>query len=545
MGKATPKMLPAVSTGPPTPGRAVPVLLALVLVALAMAACGEGESPSSQLAGLTPPDAPLYVEGAVRPSDDQREAIESLTSSVAGISDPGELLEAEVETVLGGSDLTFTKDIEPWLGHRAALFVRSFETSRALGGMPDVAAAVEVADADAATEFIDDLAEGGLFSGPSRSYEGHTYLSESDTGGSVIGLVGDALVVGTEGSLKAAVDASSGESLADSEAFDTGIGALPGDPLLTAYVDLDTALDATVEAGGTSAASAAAARGLMSPLFEEPIAAGLEVLPDGVDLDVALATGEGLATRATPLLESVPGDAWFAWGFSDAGETAKGAVAKLEAASAETGRGDLRPGSVAREVRAVTGLNLSRDVLSLVGDAAVFIRGVGERDLEFGADLEVTASGSAMRTLGSARTAIGELPGTVVGPPLGDVEAGFSATGSSGSGAINVAHGEDLIRVALASSPRPIESEAMAGTLSDDETFHAAIDALSEEFSPLGFIDLDGLIEAASGALSQDGELLDPVARQLLSRLAFAAVGAHSTGEGDGFVVRGALRLDQ
>lgn len=538
-------MLLAGSTGPPTPRRALTVLLALALVALAMGGCSDSESDSSELAGLTPPDAPLYVEGAVRPNDDQREAIESLTSSVAGISDPGELLEAEVESVLGGSGLTFNEDIEPWLGDRAAAFVRSFEVSRALGGMPDVAAAVEVADADAATEFIDDLAEAGLFSGQSRTYEGHTYLFESDTDGTAIGLVGDALVVGTEGSLKAAVDASSGESLADAEAFDTGIAALPGDPLLTAYVDLDTALDATVEAGETPAASAAAARGLMSPLFEEPIAVGLEVHPDGVDLDVALATGEGLATRATPLLESVPGDAWFAWGFRDAGEAAKGAVAQLEATSAEAAKGDLRPGSIAREVRSVTGLNLNRDVLSLVGDAAVFIRGTGERDLDFGADLEVTASGSATRTLDAARRAIGELPGTVVGPPLGDVEAGFSATGPDGSGAINVAHGEDLIRVALAASSRPIESEATAGTLADDETFQAAIDALGEEFGPLGFIDLDGLLETASGPLSGDGELLDPVAKQLLSRLAFVAVGAHPTGEGDGFVVRGAFRLDQ
>jgi Protein of unknown function (DUF3352) len=538
-------MLAAVSTGPTTLGGALPVLLAFALVALAVGGCGEGENASTELAGLTPPDAPFYLEGAVRPDDDQREAIESLPSSAAGISDPGALVEAEVESVLGGSGLTFSDDIEPWLGDRAAMFVRSFETSRALGGMPDIAAAVEVADTDAAKEFIEGLTDVGLFSGPSRTYEGHTYLFESADDATVIGLVDEALVVGTEGSLKAAVDASSGESLADSEAFETGIAALPGDPLLTAYADLETALDATVQAGETPAATAAAARGLMSPLFEEPITAGVEVHPDGVNLNLALATGEGLATRATSLLESVPGDSWFAWGFRDAGEAAKGAIAQLEATGAEVRDGDLKPGSIAREVRSMTGLNLNRDVLSLVGDGAVFIRGVGERDLEFGADLEVTASGSATRTLGAARRAIGELPEMVVGPPLGDVEAGFSATNSSGSGAVNVAHGEDLIRVALAANRGAIKAEAMAGTLVNDETFQAAMEALGEEFSPpLGFIDLDGLIEFA-GPLSENTDLLDPVARQLLSRLEFAAVGAHPTGEGDGFVVRGTLRLDQ
>jgi Protein of unknown function (DUF3352) len=538
-------MLAAVSQGPPTPRRALSLWLALGVMALGMSGCGEADTDASELAGLTPPDAPLYVEATVRPGDDQRNAIESLTSSLAGVSDPGALLESEIEGALEGSGLTFTEDIEPWVGDEAAVFVRSFESSRALGGTPDVAAVVEVDDADAAMGFIEAGAEEGLFVGESRSYEGHSYRFEGGRNGLAIGLVDDALVVGTQGSLKASIDASSGESLADLDSFETGIAALPGDSLLRAYVDLETALDATVEAGETPRSAAAAARGLASPLFEEPIAVGLEVYGDGVNLNVALATGEGLATRATPLLESVPGDAWFAWGFRDAGEAAKGAVAQLEATSAETRRSDLRPGSIAREVRSVTGLDLNRDVLSLVGDAAAFVRGASERDLELGADLEVTAAGSASRTLRAARGAVGELPGIVVGPPLGEAEVGFSAGASRGPGAVNVAHGEDLVRVALAMTARAIESEAMAGTLADDETFQAALDALGEEFSPLGYINVDGLIAAAGGPLSEDGELIDPAAGELLSRLAFAAVGAHPTGDGDGFVVRGALRLDQ
>ena len=101
---------------------------------------------ASGVASLVPPDAPLYLEVALFPDDDRTEAIASLTDRIAGISDPegqlASLLDAEFAGA--GLDVTYTEDIEPWLGDSAAAFVRSFEPSDVAAGMVDAAYLIAV-----------------------------------------------------------------------------------------------------------------------------------------------------------------------------------------------------------------------------------------------------------------------------------------------------------------------------------------------------------------------------------------------------------------
>ena len=123
----------------------------------ALGGCGGGSdsgSAASDLTSLVPPDVPFYAEAVIRPDGDQREAIESLSSQVAGIDDPGSLIVGRLDAALADEpgDFTYEDDIAPWLGERGAVFLRSFDQS---GYGIDGAVAVEVTDAGAAQDFID------------------------------------------------------------------------------------------------------------------------------------------------------------------------------------------------------------------------------------------------------------------------------------------------------------------------------------------------------------------------------------------------------
>ena len=130
-------------------------LAAAATVAASLALGGCGDDDATDLASLVPPDVPLYVEAVLRPDHDQQAAIESLTSKAAGLDDPGQALVAALDESLATEpgDFTYADDIEPWLGDRGALFVRSF------GDTPDAAVLVEVSDTGAAEDFLDQAAE--------------------------------------------------------------------------------------------------------------------------------------------------------------------------------------------------------------------------------------------------------------------------------------------------------------------------------------------------------------------------------------------------
>ena len=191
--------------------------LALLLPGAAIIGCGGGED--SELASLVPPDVPLYAEVVLRPEGDQAEAIESFAERVAGIEDPAAAIAAELDSSLAddGVDATFAEDIEPWLGDRGAVFVRSFESLDSPSMDPEAAVLVEVSDADAAQDFIDEtLAAESEGEVEESSYGDVDYQLDGDT---AVGLIDDFLVFGPEDAFKVAVDASEGESLAESEEY--------------------------------------------------------------------------------------------------------------------------------------------------------------------------------------------------------------------------------------------------------------------------------------------------------------------------------------
>ena len=491
---------------------------------LALAGCGDDADAGSDLASLVPPDVPLYAEAVLRPEGHQREAIESLSEQVAGIEDPGGMLIAELNRSLAEEpgEFTYEEDIEPWLGERGAVFVRSFEDGPS---GPDAAALIELTDTDAAQEFIDASAESEPDQvGEERSYGGFDYLTsaESDT---VVGLVDDVLVVGTEASFKVAVDAGDGESLAGSEEYTDRLDPLTDDSLGTLYLEPGAAIDAAIEAGDVDADAARAVEPLLGGALSEPVALGLTAGEDSATLEAAATVEEGHSVGADSLLEGLPGGSLLALGGADLGPMIDRWLDDL------TNSGIPRAASIERRLRAQTGIDLRRDITPWLGDTALFLRGTQVPGLAAGLVAE-TSDPEGPRTLVDVVQARVEAESGLrsAAPPQG-ADYGFSI-GIPGLGAgLDVGVADDLlIAVGGATFEEVLDPEE---TLGDDEAFQAAAERLGDEFSPNLYLDVQyGLMLAERG---QDADSPDyDEARPYVEKLGSLVAGARGD---DGLLV--------
>lgn len=503
-----------------------PCLLATAVMAMAIAlgGCGDSEEESSGLAALVPPDAPLYLEVAIFPDDDRTDAIASLTERIAGISDPqGELISMLDEEIQADTpDVSYAEDIEPWLGETAAAFVRSFEATDAAAGMIDAAYLISVTDTEAADAFIDKLAESDPeVQEEEREYEGSTYLVDP-TSGTAVGLVDGSMVVGTEAALKAAVDASVGDSLADSEDFSEEAGSLDDENLLEVWVDLGTALDAAANSAGADGAEIDAARAALEPLLSEPIAVSLSATPETVALESSAAGDVGLQGN-TELLGQMPADSWFAIAIEGAGETLRQSLASLGALGAQVGDPTLDPQAIAGMVETTTGLDLEDDLLAWIGNAAFFVSGTTEEELRVGGLLETSDPEATTRALDAAEGLFKAQTGAgTEEPSLEGATEGFAATSPSGTG-LEVALRDDLLVGAFGGSDPATELLESGDVLADAELYSAAQEALGGDFAAAVYVAMqDFLIVAEKG---DDGDTDYDAARPYTEALEYVILG--------------------
>jgi hypothetical protein len=485
--------------------RGLPALA--LLTAAGIGACGSGEA--DELASFAPPDAPVYVEGAIRPEGEQADAITALADKLGGVSDPGSEVIGQIDEALGdgGSDLSYAEDIEPWLGTRAAVFVTSLEGAES--GEPDAASVVETTDADAASAFADKAAADNGEELTDSSYEGVDY--KLDESGVAVGVVDDFLVTGTEDAFKAAVDTSGGDSLADSDDFTADSEELGADDaLLSAYVDPVAALDAAAAADST--VDPEAIRSAAGEALEQPVAMALTATEDAVAIEASAAASEVSLTGTAALIESLPGEPWFAFGLEDAGAALRQGIESFESQAAAIGAtGAAGPGAVSGQLEAATGLDLDEDVLSAIGSLAVYVSGTSEDDLRAGVNVSVSDSQAAGRSLDSL-TKLLEDQGLSVGPPPGGADDGFTATVERARVEAALTGEELTISVTGADAP------AASGTLGDSDAYASATDALGDEYEPqafLGFRDLFAFAESTGATTSPDYQAAKPYTENL------------------------------
>ena len=216
---------------------ALPVLLA-TLAALFAAGCGDsGDSGSggTDPAGVAPAQAPVFIDFTIHPEGDTKQNIEALAKKIAGVGDLGGLIVEELESSASedGEEFDFEKEVEPWLGEEAGLFLQDYEEEDFEG----YGAAIQISNEDEAREFVDKQLESEDEPAKDGSYEGVDFKVQEDE--TTIGVF-DGLVVFAEDEaiFKSMVDASSGDNLAGQETYTSAVSGVPGDSAADVFVDI-------------------------------------------------------------------------------------------------------------------------------------------------------------------------------------------------------------------------------------------------------------------------------------------------------------------
>ncbi len=354
-----------------------------LLSAIAVATgCGNDGSSASGAASLAPAGAVVYGEATLDPSDDQQAAIDALIEKFPGEGSAGERIRGLLEKAFSESDigLSYAKDIEPWLGDRAGFFVASLTP----GSDSSAALLVATDDEGKAGDAIEKAAKAN--DGKAASYKGHDYYAISD---GAAGVVDGWVVLGSESGFKAAVDtAEGGARIEDDDAYTEALDDAPEERLGFVYFNTPAFVKQLQKTGP------GASLGPFAGLFKDPVLATFNATEQGVRLEATLP--ESL-TSAFPILgdsggraADLPADSWLAIAQPDLGKTISYFV---DAFGGLVGGRDM----LAQQLKAATGLDLDKDVISWMGDWSLFVRGESVAELSGALVVETSDEAASAR----------------------------------------------------------------------------------------------------------------------------------------------------
>lgn len=316
------------------------------------------------------------------------------------------------------------------------------------------------------------------------------------------------------------MDASKGESLADSSAFEDGISALPDDNLALGYTDGQQAAEqlASIQ---TDPLQASVVKAALQALANGPVTFAVTATPDTATVDVSLPTGVAAQLNGGDLVGRVPASAWFALGVQNLGGILGNA---LHAADA------LPIPSIAGQVKQLTGVD-PNDVASWIQDGYGFVGGTSEKTINVGGVVKSSDTDASSKAIDAFKTRFQQDADAKLEPPrVHDADAGFSATAPEAPQAIDVAQVGDQVVAALGPGQPGEDALHPQHPLSDDPTFQSAEDALGSDFSPLAFVRLSPFFVVAEkgGSASDPGFI---AAKPYLQKLDYLMVG--TSGDGD------------
>jgi hypothetical protein len=498
-------------------------LAALSIAALVAIGCGKQDQAASGASELVPAGSVMYGEATLKPEGAQKDAVDAVLAKFPGGGQAGDRLKELIEKAMRQSKagVSFKKDIEPWLGDKAAFFVSSLDAN---GDARSGAGLIATTDEDKARAALEKSAEGKL---TKHDYKGVEYLTDE---GKEAGAVFDGfLVLGSEAGVKAAIDTSQGGTpLSDDGDYKSALDQAADDRLGFFYVNSPELLR-TVRAAGTPLPDT------FKKLFEQPLVATLDADKDGVVFEGTVPADVGRASlfgQASDLVTELPGDSWVAVAQTDLGKVLS---VYVDAFAGAAGGRD----AIDQQFKAATGLELQKDVLDWMGDFGVFVRGKSVAELDGALIVETSdeaASGRFIaalerlgRTQGQGAVRIGPLsaPGGGTGFTVQSANIPKPVHVFQKSGRVVFAYGD----AAAADAIDP------ANKLGDSPDFAAATDSLGAYdvsfYLLLGPI-LD-LADSTSVAADADWQKAKPYLEPLS-----ALVGGSS---GDGDSMRSAVKL--
>jgi hypothetical protein len=511
--------------------RLVTAFVACAAVAVPVAGCGDSSSSSgggnagADPAAFLPASAPIYVEAQVQPTGELKADATTIAGKILQTGDPGGKIVGLIDKGLRDGGAGYEKDIAPWLGQRAGLAI----TGVGAGGVkdPDLVAAIASKDDDAAQKFVDDRP-----GGTAREYRGVKYRYKADDD-LALAVVDHAVLAGTDRGFKSAIDARSGDTLAESAVFKKARATVGTDGLGFVYADpgrfFDLAAGAAGAAAGADAAQLKMFKGFLTGSGLQSVAAKLDVASNALRIDAAAIgvkapTGGGDGPGAAA---SVPAGSWLSIGVGDVGGTITKAIATLGRSGAT---GGVDPDTLKQGLKSQLGVDVDKDLLSWMGDAALFVRGTSLSDL--GGALVVTSKDPAksQKAIGTLRKLLESL----------DVKTG-ALSGASGASGFSISLGPlpDDIQVAakddkfVVAYGKDALSDALGGgsALGDSEPFKTAA-ALLDGAKPSLFLDTPQVVKLLSSIVGDDEGFLK--AKPTLEVFGPAAAGV----SGDGDVTR-------
>lgn len=251
--------MPSAFAHAPRPRSATRALALLACAALAtalcaaLAGCGSSSSTgtSADPASAVPATAALYAGATVRPSGSQKTAALAMGKALTHQANPYLRLLGALQTP-GSAKLSFSREVAPWLGPHAGVFVTSLSSSSALtallaqgllGGAGSGQFAFGAAGAQGAIvmdttssakarTFLD--AQAAKAGAHAASYDGVGY--ELTAGGVAFGLVDRFAVIGSESGLRSVIEATHGAgALASSSGYSKLLAAAPPSALAHIY----------------------------------------------------------------------------------------------------------------------------------------------------------------------------------------------------------------------------------------------------------------------------------------------------------------------
>ncbi|HEX5526037.1 MAG TPA: DUF3352 domain-containing protein [Solirubrobacterales bacterium] len=501
---------------------ALPALLAALAV-LCVAGCGGGGSGATDPATIAPPKTPLYLDVTVQPEGEVKKNVEALAENLAGVSDVGgfaiALLESKVTQEGEGFD--FEKEVEPWLGEKAAIFFEEYEEGENFNGY---GVAVQTEDEAAASSFVEKQAEGQEGPAKKGSYEGvDFYVSSSD--GQTVGVFDGLLVFAEDEEIfKSLVDASEGESLGGEDAYASATAKVPDNSLANVYVDIG----GLIEQAGNKIDSE-------TELFLESV--GLEpkeatavasVVPGAEQIEIDLSSdlsGENPPSGdASKLLGSLPASSLAAFASSEFGTRFNEGIDRIDAQGIP---GKVPPHKLKSALKKA-GIDLEA-IASSIGEVGAFVEGSSEHSLTGSFVLQTEQPQQAKNTVSNIGFFLraSHTPGVTA---VGGGAAGFSVHSPElGRQPLVVISKGDRIAIGYGLAAAKAALAESGETLADTAAYKEAVSALGN--TPIAaFVKVPAAVKLFTKVKPPSSIALQQIELGFESKGTYAAVGTEASG---------------
>jgi len=328
--------------------------LLILTASTAMAGCGSSHTSATATdpATAVPASAPLFAGAIVRPTGSQKAAASAAGRTLTRQADPYLRLLTALQTP-GSPPLDFGRDVAPWLGPSAGIFLSSLTTTEEskiggllsglardlLGGSSGASAfpfaahglqgaiVLDTSDAGKARSFVESQAKRA--GAHASSYRGVAYQATPE--GTAFAVVHGLAVIGSVEGLQGVIDTTlGGPSLADSGGYAKLVSAAPSGTLAHVYVN------PTASGGKGAPQGGAGALALLAGTRQTNISLVPSASSIGLDFDTlaAPAASGGLLASASEGAQAageLPSESWLAVGLGNVGASLGGDVQGLRA----------------------------------------------------------------------------------------------------------------------------------------------------------------------------------------------------------------------